>query len=73
MRLELLCWTDKMAHRPGALVSELNFEIFDALNRNGIRLPQTEIHVLGTEGAPGPAAPASGMEAAAPRSREAHR
>ena len=67
MKLELLCWTDKMAHRPGALVSELNFEIFDALKRNGIRLPQTEIRVLGVEGAAGPAAPGSGMEAAVPR------
>jgi len=73
MQLELLCWTDKMAHRPGALVSALNFEIFDALKRNGIRLPQTEIRVLGPEGASGPATPASGTEAAAPRPREAHR
>ena len=75
MKLELLCWTDKMAHRPGALVSELNFEIFDALKRNGIRLPQTEIRVLGPEGSPGGAAraPASGMEAAVPRPQEAQR
>jgi small-conductance mechanosensitive channel len=72
MQLELLCWTDKMAHRPGALVSDLNFEIYDALRRSGIELPQTEIRVLGPEGGPGRAAP-SGMEAAAPRPREAHR
>jgi small-conductance mechanosensitive channel len=73
MKLELLCWTDKMAHRPGALVSALNFEIFDALRKNGIRLPQTEIRVLGAEGVPGPPPTAIGMEAADSRHREAHR
>jgi small-conductance mechanosensitive channel len=70
--LELLCWTDKMAHRPGALVSALNFEIFDALQRNGIRLPQTEIRVVGPGGAGLPPAP-SGTEAATPGPQEAHR
>jgi small-conductance mechanosensitive channel len=73
MKLELLCWTDKMAHRPGALVSALNFEIFDALKRSGIRLPQTEIRVLGADGVPGPAAAGPGMEAADTRPREVQR
>ncbi len=73
MKLELLCWTDKMAHRPGALVSALNFEIFDALKRNGIRLPQTEIRVLGAEDLSHPGAEAPGMEAANGNPREAHR
>jgi small-conductance mechanosensitive channel len=49
LNFELLCWTDKMAHRPGALVSSLNFEIHEALQRMGIRLPQTEIRVRGAE------------------------
>lgn len=49
LNFELLCWTDKMAHRPGALVSSLNFEIHEALQRRGIRLPQTEIRVRGAE------------------------
>jgi small-conductance mechanosensitive channel len=49
LSFELLCWTDKMAHRPGALVSRLNFEIHEALQRRGIRLPQTEIRVRGAE------------------------
>jgi potassium efflux system protein len=73
MKLELLCWTDKMAHRPGALVSALNFEIFDALKRNGIRLPQTEIRVLGADEVARPEAPAPGMEGANARPREANR
>jgi potassium efflux system protein len=50
LNLELLCWTDKMVHRPGALISALNFEIFEALRRRGIRLPQTEIRLLGADG-----------------------
>jgi small-conductance mechanosensitive channel len=49
LNFELLCWTDKMAHRPGALVSSLNFEIHEALRRRDIRLPQTEIRVRGAE------------------------
>jgi len=49
LHFELLCWTDKMAHRPGALVSSLNFEIYESLGRGGIRLPQTEIRVRGAE------------------------
>ncbi|MEP6995189.1 MAG: mechanosensitive ion channel protein MscS, partial [Acidobacteriota bacterium] len=39
LHFELLCWTDKMVHRPGALVSSLNFHIHDTLKRRGIRLP----------------------------------
>jgi small-conductance mechanosensitive channel len=55
---ELLCWTDKMVHRPGALVSRLNFAIREELRRRGIRLPQTEIQIrtIGEESAP-PATP----------------
>lgn len=60
LSFELLCWTDKMAHRPGALVSSLNFEIHEALQRRGIRLPQTEIRVRGAEELSG----ARGREAA---------
>ena len=36
-----------MAHRPGAFVSALNFEIYEALRRREIQLPQTEIRVRG--------------------------
>ena len=49
LSFELLCWTDKMLHRPGALVSSLNFEIHQSLTRRGIQLPQTEIRVRGAE------------------------
>jgi potassium efflux system protein len=77
LNFELLCWTDKMAHRPGALVSSLNFEIHEALQRRGIRLPQTEIRVRGAEelasardpGVP----PAPGTEAAEVATWEAPR
>jgi small-conductance mechanosensitive channel len=45
LRFELLCWTDDMVNRPGALVSRLNFAIHEALKSRGIRLPQTEIRI----------------------------
>ena len=45
LKFELLCWTDSMVNRPGALVSRLNFAIHDALKSRGIRLPQTEIRI----------------------------
>ena len=51
---------------------DLNFEIFDALRRNGIELPQTEIRVVGP-GGPEPAASPSGTEAANPSPQEVHR
>jgi len=54
LNFELLCWTDKMAHRPGALVSSLNFEIHESLDHRGIRLPQTEIKIRGVEDALAP-------------------
>ncbi len=44
---ELLYWTEKMAHRPGALASELHFLIHESLTRRGIELPfpQRDIHI----------------------------
>jgi len=36
LEFQLLCWTDKMLHRPGKLISDLNFEIREALARNGV-------------------------------------
>ena len=71
LNLELLCWTDKMSHRPGALVSGLNFEVFEALKRSGIRLPQTEIRVLGADGALDAGAAMPGTEAAKISGQEA--
>jgi potassium efflux system protein len=77
LNFELLCWTDKLLHRPGALISALNFAISDALERQGIRLPQTEIRVRGAgdlgggDGAGRPGGP--GTEAANERPREASR
>jgi small-conductance mechanosensitive channel len=44
---ELLYWTETMAHRPGALSSELHFLIHENLTRRGIELPfpQRDIHI----------------------------
>jgi small-conductance mechanosensitive channel len=66
LKFELLCWTDKLFHRPGALVSRLNFEIHEALTRRGIRLPRTEVHLRAAadEVPPRGARRAGGMEAA---------
>jgi small-conductance mechanosensitive channel len=51
LHFELLCWTDKMIHRPGALVSNLNFRIHEALRQRGIELPspRNEIQIQGSE------------------------
>jgi small-conductance mechanosensitive channel len=44
---ELLYWTDNMAHRPGALSSELHFLVHESLTGHGIELPypQRDIHI----------------------------
>lgn len=44
---ELLYWTDRMAHRPGALSSELHFLVYETLTQRGIELPypQRDIHI----------------------------
>jgi small-conductance mechanosensitive channel len=62
LNFELLCWTGQMFHRPGALISCLNFEIHESLTRRGIRLPQTEILLRRDEERPGGARPAAGTE-----------
>jgi small-conductance mechanosensitive channel len=49
LKFELLCWTDEMSHRPGALVSRLNFEINQALTRRRIRLPRAEVYLRGDD------------------------
>lgn len=63
LEFQLLCWTDKMLHRPGKLISDLNFAIREALGRNGVELasPQTEVKLVGWEESP-PRRP--GMESA---------
>jgi small-conductance mechanosensitive channel len=66
LEFQLLCWTDKMLHRPGKLISDLNFEIHEALERNGVELatPQTDVKLVewGTAATP---PRRSGMEPAA--------
>ncbi len=64
LEFQLLCWTDKMLHRPGKLISDLNFEIHAALERHGVGLasPQTEVKLVGWEEPP---PRRSGMEPAA--------
>jgi small-conductance mechanosensitive channel len=64
LEFQLLCWTDKMLHRPGKLISDLNFEIREALDRHGVELasPQTEVRLVGWEEPP---PRRSGMESAA--------
>lgn len=70
LHFELLCWTDKMVHRPGALVSSLNFGIHEALKHRGIDLPTppNEIQIRGAEPLPkspeGRAVKSPGTEAA---------
>ena len=39
LEFRLLCWTSKMLHRPGALRSEINFAVHDALRAHGIEPP----------------------------------
>lgn len=43
LNFELLGWTEKMLHRPGALVSNLNYLIHETLAARGIKLPQPPI------------------------------
>jgi small-conductance mechanosensitive channel len=66
LKFELLCWTDKLFHRPGALVSRLNFEIYEALTRRGIQLPRNEVRLRtgDAEAPPRGGQAADGMEAA---------
>ena len=47
LNFELLCWSEKMASRPGALSSALHFRVHDTLTRRGIELPypQRDIHI----------------------------
>ena len=78
LRFELLCWTDKMVHRPGALVSDLNYRIHEALKDRQIRLPapSNEVQIRGVGGLAasldrGGAGAPPGTEAAGPSSREA--
>ena len=74
LEFELLCWTDKMFHRSGALVSRLNFGIYGSLTRRGIRLPQTEIRLrTGDDRSSGAASSRAGTEAAEPSTLEASR
>jgi small-conductance mechanosensitive channel len=65
LEFQLLCWTDKMLHRPGKLISDLNFEIQAALERHGVELasPQTEVKLVGGWEEPPPRR--SGIEPAA--------
>jgi potassium-dependent mechanosensitive channel len=64
LEFQLLCWTDKMLHRPGKLISDLNFAIHAALERHGVELPspQTDVKLVGWEEPP---PRRSGMEPAA--------
>jgi len=52
LNFELLCWTSKMLHRPGAFRSELNFAIHAALRARGIEIPfpQRDLHIRSAEG-----------------------
>jgi len=45
LRFELLAWTARMVHRPGALISQLNVLIHDSLRRRGVALPSSQIDV----------------------------
>lgn len=49
---ELACWTAVMLHKRGALLSEMNFAIHDALKARGIELPfpQRDLHIRSAEG-----------------------
>jgi len=68
LKFELLCWTDRMSHRTGALISRLNFEIHEALTRRRIRLPRTEVYLRGDDETPGRAGGPAGDAKAAERS-----
>jgi small-conductance mechanosensitive channel len=47
LNFELRAWSSDMAHRPGALKSELNFAIWEKLKANGIEIPfpQRDLHI----------------------------
>ncbi len=51
---ELLCWTEKMLHRKGALLSQMNFLIWDELARRhiGFPNPQIDVHLRSGDGDP---------------------
>ena len=45
LHFELLCWTDRMVHRPGAFISELNFLAHRTLRERGVAFPSAQIDV----------------------------
>lgn len=47
LNFELRLWSTEMAHRPGALESEINFAIWDKFKQAGIELPfpQRDLHL----------------------------
>jgi len=49
---ELLCWTEKMLHRPGVFRSELNYLIHEELTHRGIEIPfpQRDLHIRSVQG-----------------------
>ena len=59
---ELLCWTEKMLHRPGFFRSQLNYLIHEELGRRGIEIPfpQRDVHIR----TPPPLSATGGTEAA---------
>jgi small-conductance mechanosensitive channel len=59
---ELLCWTEKMLHRPGVFRSQLNYLIHEELTRRGIEIPfpQRDVHIR----TPRPLSTTGGTEAA---------
>ncbi len=80
LNFQLLCWTETLLHREGALRSELNHLIYEELSHRGIELPfpQRDLHLRTADGLKGILAtrapsPVVGMEAANPRPREANR
>jgi potassium-dependent mechanosensitive channel len=66
LRFELLAWTARMVHRPGALISQLNVQIHESLRRRGVALPSSQIDVRIREAAQeGPGATGPGRDAPA--------
>src|SRR6266542_4990347 len=49
---DLACWTSVMLHRRGALHSEINFALHEALTARGIEFPfpQRDLHIRSAEG-----------------------
>jgi potassium-dependent mechanosensitive channel len=45
LKFELLAWTARMVHHPGALISQLNFLVHATLRERGIALPSSHIDV----------------------------